>query len=193
MNVNNDDVFNIKCGICEKDYKTEKEYNKHIRGDEHEQEKVKKGLYSFGGCPYCRQNLYILAIPTHIKEHHKEYADEWKDIQDLNDVKRLLIINNKLKEIKQQKEPENKKNTQIKQDAKKEQDTNNNNVKHRRGKYRHMTEDEIKQHKRLLTKERQRKFYEKNRKHYKLVNIENYKKRKSKTEKKRGRPPVYKE
>ena len=164
MNVNNDDVFNIKCGICEKDYKTEKEYNKHIRGDEHEQEKVKKGLYSFGGCPYCRQNLYILAIPTHIKEHHEEYADVWKDMQDLNDVKKLLLINNKLKEIKQQKEPENKKNTQIKQDAKKEQDTNNNNVKHRRGKYRHMTEDEIKQHKRLLTKERQRKFYEKNRK-----------------------------
>ena len=56
-----------------------------------------------------------------------------------------------------------------------------------------MTEEEIKQHKKLLSKERRRRFYEKHRTQYKDINIKNYQKRKSKTEKKRGRPPIYKE
>ena len=179
------EIINYNCSICEKDFKTEKEYNKHFRNEEHEKNKVSKGIYSFGCCPYCRLHLYLLQLPEHIKGCHKEHYDNWKDTENINEVNKIILINNKLKEMEEINITENK------EKEIKEVKTIIKPVKHRRGKYRHMTDEQIKQHKKLLTKERQRRFYEKHRTRYKDINIKNYEKRKSKTEKRRGRPPVY--
>jgi hypothetical protein len=189
-------IFN--CAICEKDYKTMKEYNKHIKSEEHEKEHVKKGFYDFTACPYCRLHAYLLYLPEHIKGSHKTEYEQWRECEGMKNINKIQYIKNKLNEIKEQKNT-----TTLYKDDHNEIKINNDDVKkhkkiikqvkHRRGKYRHMTEEQINEHKKQLTKERQRRFYEKHRKRYKELNIKNYEKRRTIEPKKRGRPPVYKD
>ena len=191
-------IFN--CSICETEYKTMNQYNKHLKSEEHEKQRVIKGIYTYGKCPYCRTCLYLLDLPNHIKGNHKEYYDKWKDAETMNNIDKLKYVSNKIKELDDTRQINNTHTTLYKDDENeiiinnddlKEHKKIVKQVKHRRGKYRHMTDEQIKAHKKRLTKERQRRFYEKNRKRYKELNLKNYEKRKSKTQKPKGRPPIY--
>ena len=55
-----------------------------------------------------------------------------------------------------------------------------------------MSDDEINKHKKELSRERSRKYYEKNKDRLRITNIQNYKKRTDgRDHKKIGRPKVY--
>ena len=179
-------TINIKCSICDIKFDNVKQLNKHLRTTEHEGEKVKKGIYKFGACPYCRLHCYLIQLPEHIKHHHKELYDKWAYIMVLPDIEKIITINTKLKELKELNDPIKELKEPIKEPIKEQR------IIKRRGKYRHMTEEQIKIHKKELCKERMRRFYEKNINKYKTINASNYEKRTKKNiNVKKGRPPIY--
>lgn len=173
---------NNTCCICIINFENSKELKKHLKSEGHWAEKVKKGIYNYGCCPYCRVHLYYLQLPDHISTEHKEHFDKWKHINVMTDPDKIKEINKMLIEYI---EP----NKELTEPVKEPDKTDKKYIK-RRGKYRHMTEEQIKNHKKELCKERMRRFYEKNRDKYKIINATNYEK-KPKKNTKRGRPPIY--
>ena len=180
-------IHDYKCLICDVDLCNEKKLKRHIKSNEHSEQQVRKGLYAFGRCVYCRLHLYLNTLPAHIEKCHTEHYQEWKQVLNINPITQINNIQNKIKEIKNKSDSVKNiiKSVHVKSATESKKII-------RKGKYKYMTEDEIKNHKNLLSRERSRKYYEKNRDRLRLKNIENYKKRTAgKTPKKNGRPKIY--
>ena len=95
-------IINNYCSICENDFKNDDEYNKHMKSEQHEKHRVNKGVYAFGGCPYCRVHLYLLQLPEHIKTIHKDHQEEWKGADEKDFINKLIFVNNKIQELREQ-------------------------------------------------------------------------------------------